>query len=58
MKNRFKPPPTPSQVIFYWPFQGGASAVVYYISHCISLHVCLGKILFWIAVWPFLAFCL
>ena len=30
-------PPPPSHVMFYWPFQGGASAVVYYFCHCISL---------------------
>ena len=25
-------------------FQGGAAAVVYYICHCMSFHVCLGEI--------------
>ena len=28
--------------------------MVYYICHCLSLHVCLGAILFWIAVGHFL----
>ena len=27
-------------VIFYLPLQGGASAMVYYFCHCMSLHVC------------------
>ena len=29
---------------FYWPFQGGASAVVFYFCHCLSLHGCPGEI--------------
>ena len=33
--NRFKPPPPPWPVIYYWLFQSGASVVVY--SNCISL---------------------
>ena len=28
---------------FYWPFQGGASVVVYYFFHCMPLHVCPGE---------------
>ena len=38
----------------YWPYQGDASAMVYLYFHCFVLHVCPGKFLFWIAVWPVL----
>ena len=51
---------------FCWPFRGGASAVVYYICHCMSLYGCPGG--FFCFGWPFgrcfekenvlLAFCL
>ena len=35
MKSRFKTPRLPP-VIYYWPFKGGASAVVYWNCHCSS----------------------
>ena len=37
--SRFMPP-----VKFCWPFQGGASAVVYDVYYCMSSHICLGII--------------
>ena len=38
------PLPRPQKYLFCWPFQGGASAVVFYFCHCVSLHVCPGGI--------------
>ena len=40
--RKFDLSPSPPQYYFYWPFQGGVSAVVYYNCHCMSLYVCLG----------------
>ena len=31
---------------YYIPFQGGASAMVYYFCHCMSSHVCPGDFFF------------
>ena len=43
-------------VVFCWPFQSGASAVVYYFCHCMSLHVRMSwwfVLLFWRAACSF-----
>ena len=41
-------------VIILLMFQDGASAVVYYVCHFVSLHVCTGDFVFWVAFRPFL----